>query len=78
MLQLSFSSFPPLLSFNFVYVFGEQGFPSGSAVKNLPAIQETQVQSLDQEYPLEKKSHPASVFLPGKSHGQRSVAGYSP
>ena len=33
------------------------GFPSGSAVKNLPAVQETQemlVQSLGQEDPLEE------------------------
>ena len=26
-----------------------KGFPSGSAVKNLPAMQETQVQSLEEE-----------------------------
>ena len=31
------------------------GFPSGSAVKNLPAMQETQVQSLGQEDTLEKE-----------------------
>ena len=31
------------------------GFPGGSAVKNLPSIQETQVQSLGQEDPLEKE-----------------------
>ena len=30
------------------------GFPGGSVVKNLPAKQETRVQSLDQEDPLEK------------------------
>ena len=33
------------------------GFPSGSVVKNLPAmqkLQEVQVQSLGQEYPLEE------------------------
>ena len=30
------------------------GFPSGSVVKNLPAMQETQVQSLGMEDPLEK------------------------
>ena len=30
------------------------GFPSGSAVKNLPAMQEPQVQSLGQEDPLEE------------------------
>ena len=29
-------------------------FPGGSDVKNLPAMQETQVQSLGQEDPLEK------------------------
>ena len=29
-------------------------FPYGSVVKNLPAIQETQVKSLGQEDPLEK------------------------
>ena len=30
------------------------GFPGGSAVRNLPPMQETQVQSLGQEDPLEK------------------------
>ena len=30
------------------------GFPGGSAVKNLPAMQETRVRSLSQEDPLEK------------------------
>ena len=31
------------------------GFPAGSVVKNLPAVQETQVQSLGQEDLLEKE-----------------------
>ena len=31
------------------------GFPGGSVVKNPPAMQEIQVQSLDQEDPLEKE-----------------------
>ena len=44
-------------------------------VKNLPAMQETQVQSLGQEDPLEGET---PVFLPGKSHGQRSPEGYIP
>ena len=30
-------------------------FPGGLVVRNLPTTQETQVQSLDQEDPLEKK-----------------------
>ena len=28
--------------------------------------------------PCSRKWQPAPVFLPGKSHGQRSLAGYSP
>ena len=44
-------------------------------VKNLPAVQETQVQSLRQEDPLEKEMQPTPVFLHGKFHGQRSLEG---
>ena len=36
------------------------------------------VQSLGQEDPLEKEMAPTPVFLPGKSHGQQSLADYSP
>ena len=43
-------------------------------VKNLPAMQETWFQSLGQEDPLEKEMA-TPVFLPGKSHGQRSPTG---
>ena len=32
-----------------------EGFPGGSVVKNLPAMQETQVQSLSWEDPLEEE-----------------------
>ena len=35
------------------------------------------VWSLGQEDPLRKKWQPTPVFLPGKSHGQRSLAGCS-
>ena len=47
-------------------------------VKNLPALQETQVQSLGQEDPLEEDMATNSVFLPGESHRQRSLVGDSP
>ena len=50
---------------------------SGSVVKNLP-VQETRVWSLSQEDALEKEMGLTPVFLPGKSHGQRSLAGYGP
>ena len=41
-------------------------------------MQETQVQSLGCEDPLEKEWQPTPVFLPGEFHGQRSLEGYSP
>ena len=47
-------------------------------VKNLPTIQETQVWSLGWADPLEKKMTTHSIFMPRESHGQRSLAGYSP
>ena len=47
-------------------------------VKNLPTMEETRVRSLVGEDPLERKWQPTSVFLPGESHGQSSLAGYSP
>ena len=47
-------------------------------VQLLPAMQETWIRSLGQEDPLERKWHPTPVLLPGKSHGQRSLADYSP
>ena len=50
--------------------------------KNLPAMQETRVQSLGQEDPLEKEMTTqychSLVFLPGQFHGQGSLSGYSP
>ena len=46
-------------------------------VKNLPAMQETQVQSLGQEDPLEEEMA-TPVFSPVESHGQGSLASYSP
>ena len=39
------------------------GFPDGSTVKNLPAMQETQVQSLGQEVPLDKEMATHSSIL---------------
>ena len=47
-------------------------------VKNQPVKQETQVWSLGWEDPLEKEMGTTPVFLLEKSHGQRSLVGYSP
>ena len=46
-------------------------------VKHLPTMQETQVQSLVREDTMRRKWQPTPVLLPGKSHGWRSLVGYS-
>ena len=47
-------------------------------VKNLPAMRETLVHPWVRKIPWKRKWQPTQVFLPGKSHGQRSLMGYSP
>ena len=48
-------------------------------VKRLPTVWKTRVQSLRREDLLEKEvAPPTPVVLPGKSHGWRSLVGYSP
>ena len=55
------------------------GFPGGSVVKNPPASAgAVGSRSRSGRSPGEKKWHSTPVFLPGKSHGQRSIAGCSP
>ena len=46
-------------------------------VKDLLAVQETQVRCLGWEDPLEKETATYSSILAGKSNGQRSLVGYS-
>ena len=54
-----------------------QGFPGGSVVKNLFAMQEMQVQSLGWEDPPgeRRKWQPTPVFLPGKIHWTEEPGG---
>ena len=47
-------------------------------VKCLLIMQESGVQSLGWEDLLEKEMATTPVFLPGNSHGRRSLVGYSP
>ena len=55
----------------------KMGFPGGSEVKNLPAMQEVWVQSLGQEDPLEKEMATHSSILAQEIHGQRSLVGHN-
>ena len=55
--------------------------PGGLVLKNPPAMQEMQempIQSLGQKMPWRRVWQPTPVFLPGKSQGQKNLAGYSP
>ena len=54
------------------------GFPGGSEAKNLPATQETGVQSLVRKIAWGREWQPTPGFLPGEFHGQRSLETYSP
>ena len=47
-------------------------------LKNLPTMQEIQVQFLGREDPLEKEMATHSSILAWRIHGQRDLAGYSP
>ena len=71
---------PPVTQNQFYNVSSnlQYAMPGGSAVKNPPAThasQEMQVQSLSQKDSLEEE--PTPVFLPGESHGQRSLVDYN-
>ena len=54
------------------------GFPGSSGVKNLPAVQETGFNPWVRKSLWRRVWQPTLVFLPGESHGQRSLASYSP
>ena len=47
-------------------------------VKSPPAMQEARVQSLVGKIPWRRVWQATPVFLPGESHGRRSLVGYSP
>ena len=58
------------------------GFPGGASGKE-PACQCRRLKRSwsdpwVRKIPWRKAQQPTAVFLPGKSHGQRSLAGYSP
>ena len=58
-----------------------KGFPGGSVVKNPSAMQdmwqELRFDPWVRKIPWKRKWQPTSVFLPGKSHGQKGLVDYS-
>ena len=56
-----------------------RGFLCDSAVKNPPEMQERHRFDLwIGKFPWKRAWHPIPVFLPGESHGQKSLVDYSP
>ena len=53
-------------------------FHVAQMVKNLPAMQDTSVRSWVRNILWRREQKSTPVFLPGESHGQRSLLGYSP
>ena len=55
-----------------------KGFPCGSVVKNPLQCRRCWFGPWVEKIPWRRKWQPTPVFLPGKSHGQRSLAGCGP
>ena len=67
------------------WVSASSGFPSSSVVKKKKKKKNPPTNAGDTgsilglgKNPWRRKWQPTPVFLPGESHGQRSLAGYSP
>ena len=60
----------------------DEVFPGGASVKNLPAdardVRDASVIPGSGRFPWRRKWQSTPVFLPGESHGQRSLEGFSP
>ena len=65
------------MTLGFVALHGK-GFLGVSVVENPPANAGDRFDPWVRKTPWRKKWQPTPVFLPGKSHGQRSLVGYSP
>ena len=73
--NLNLSGAHCLLNKNQSYLGASQVAP---VVKNLPAMQECRFSPWVGKIPWRRKWQRTPAFLPGESHGQRSLAGYSP
>ena len=67
------------LHISLLEIIGLSRWHSGKRIcLQMQEMEETRVQSLGWEDPWSRKWQPTPVFLPGDSHVQRSLAGYSP
>ena len=72
-------NFSMLMTIGILHTEISGGFPGGSVVKNLLAnAGEMGLIPMSGRSPGRGNWRPPPVFLPGKAHGQRNLAGYSP
>ena len=63
---------------------GAKGFPGGASGKENPSVNAGDVSKRPEfdpwvgKIPWRRAWQPTPLLLPGESHGQRSLAGYSP
>ena len=79
--QLSYQGSPIIHTYMYPHRYGAPQVAQW--VKNLPALQEKQKTQVEVSIPGLRRSPGRGmatipVFLPGESHGQRSLVGYSP
>ena len=78
LLQMTLSFFLRLSSILFVYMHHIYSLPWRLRDKESACNAEAVVWALGWKDPLEEGTQSTPVFLPGESHGQRSLAGYHP
>ena len=66
-----------MVIFNMIFII-LLGFPSGSVVRLHLQCRRPGFYPWVGKIPWERKWQPTPVFLPGESHRQRSLVGYSP
>ena len=64
--------------FHYAFVPFKLGFPGGLNCKESSCSAGDWVRFLVGQIPWRRKWQPTPIFLPGKSHEQRCLAGYSP
>ena len=76
LLLLYLCQFLPFCPLVFIFMF--LGAPISGAYTLMSIISSPYIDPFITIFPWRRKWHPTPIFLPGKSHGQRSLAGYGP
>jgi len=67
-----------LYIYRYIYIYIGAFLNGKESTCNIGNLQEKWVRSLFGKIPWRRKWQPMPVFLPGKFHGQRNLASYSP